>query len=118
MIERVSCRDAPRPKGPTVRLAALTASALAAAALSACGTTTEHWPMPNLVGANLQDAQNKIQDLTDNAVRTTSHDASPADREQDVDRDWIVCNQSAKAGDQITEEQTVDFTVVKSGESC
>lgn len=101
-----------------MRLAVLTVSVLAAAALSACGATTEHWPMPNLVGANLQDAQDQIEHLTGNAVRTTSHDATPADREQDVDRDWVVCNQSAKAGDQLTEEQAVDFTVVKNGESC
>jgi beta-lactam-binding protein with PASTA domain len=90
----------------------------AAAALTACGTSTDHWTMPNLVGANLQDAQNKIQQLTGDAVKTTSHDATPADREQTVDRDWKVCNQSAKPGDQITEEQAVDFTVVKTGENC
>lgn len=90
----------------------------AATALAACGTNTDHWAMPNLVGANLQDAQNQIQQLTDNAVKTTSHDATPADREQAVDRDWKVCNQSAKPGDQITEEQAIDFTVVKTGESC
>jgi beta-lactam-binding protein with PASTA domain len=90
----------------------------AAAALGGCGASTDHWAMPNLVGANLQDAQNKIQQLTGNAVKTTSHDATPADREQAVDRDWKVCNQSAKPGDQITEEQAVDFTVVKTGENC
>jgi beta-lactam-binding protein with PASTA domain len=90
----------------------------AAAALGACGTTTDHWAMPDLVGQNLQDAQDQIQHLTGNAVRTTSHDATPADREQDVDRDWKVCNQSAKPGDQITEEQSIDFTVVKTNEKC
>jgi beta-lactam-binding protein with PASTA domain len=91
---------------------------VALALLGACGTTTDHWDMPNLVGKNLQDAQDQIQRLTDNAVRTTSHDATPADREQDVDRDWKVCNQSAKAGDQITEESSIDFTVVKTNEQC
>lgn len=90
----------------------------AAAVLGACGTTTDHWAMPDLVGQNLQDAQDQIQHLTGNAVRTTSHDATPADREQDVDRDWKVCNQSAKPGDQITEEQSIDFTVVKTDEKC
>ena len=89
-----------------------------AAGFTGCATTTEHWAMPNLVGVNLQDAQNRIQELTDNSVKTTSHDATPADREQTVDRDWKVCNQSAKPGDQITEEQAVDFTVVKTNESC
>lgn len=88
------------------------------ALLGACGTETDHWDMPNLVGKNLQDAQDQIQRLTDNAVRTTSHDATPADREQEVDRDWKVCNQSAKPGDQITEESSIDFTVVKTDEEC
>ena len=102
------------------RFAAFVATAFAATALTACSATThtDHWAMPNLVGANLQDAQNQIQHLTDNAVRTTSHDATPADREQDQDRDWKVCNQSAKPGDQITEEQSIDFTVVKTNEKC
>jgi beta-lactam-binding protein with PASTA domain len=90
----------------------------AAGVLGACGTTTDHWAMPDLVGQNLQDAQDQIQHLTGDAVRTTSHDATPADREQDVDRDWKVCNQSAKPGDQITEEQAIDFTVVKTNEKC
>ena len=88
------------------------------APLGACGTQTDHWDMPNLVGKNLQDAQDQIQRLTDNAVRTTSHDATPADREQDVDSQWKVCNQSAKPGDQITEESSIDFTVVKNDEKC
>ena len=102
------------------RLPALLATAFTAAVLTACSATshTDHWDMPDLVGKNLQDAQNQIQQLTDNAVRTTSHDATPADREQDVDRDWKVCNQSAKPGDQITEEQAIDFTVVKNNEKC
>ena len=86
--------------------------------LGACSATTDHWSMPNLVGQNLQDAQNQIQQLTNDSVKTTSHDATPQDREQDVDKDWKVCNQSAKPGDQITEEQSVDFTVVKTNENC
>jgi len=90
---------------------------LAAFTLSGCGTT-DHWTMPNLVGQNLQDAQNQIQRLTDNSVRTTSHDATPQDREQEIDRDWKVCQQSAKPGDQITEESSIDFTVVKANEAC
>jgi beta-lactam-binding protein with PASTA domain len=90
----------------------------AAGVLGACGTTTDHWAMPDLVGQNLQDAQDQIQHLTGDAVRTTSHDATPADREQDVDRDWKVCNQSAKRGDQISEVEAIDFTVVKTNEKC
>lgn len=101
-----------------MRLPLILATTAIAITLAGCAGGTEHWAMPNLVGANLQDAQNQIQELTDNSVKTTSHDATPQDREQDDDRDWKVCNQSAKAGDQITEEQAIDFTVVKNDESC
>jgi beta-lactam-binding protein with PASTA domain len=96
---------------------AVAAAAAFSLSMTACGTT-QHWPMPNLVGSNLQDAQNRIQDLTGNAVETNSHDATPLDREQTVDRDWKVCQQSVKPGDQITEEDTVDFVVVKNEEKC
>lgn len=88
-----------------------------AAGLVACGNT-QHWAMPNLVGSNLQDAQNRVQQLTDNSVRTTSHDHTGQDREQAVDRDWKVCGQSEKPGDTITEESSVDFAVVKNNETC
>ncbi len=98
---------------------ALAVPVLAAAlALGGCAAQTEHWSMPNLVGANLQDAQNKLQDLGHGSIETTSHDATAADREQVNDRDWVVCQQSVKPGDQVTEEDSVDFVVVKVGEKC
>jgi beta-lactam-binding protein with PASTA domain len=90
----------------------------AALALSGCASTTEHWPMPNLVGQNLQDAQNRLQDLGHGSIETSSHDATPADREQTVDRDWKVCQQSVKPGDQVSEEDSVDFVVVRNEEKC
>lgn len=103
-----------------MRLPILAAVAALSLSLTACGAT-EHWTMPNFVTdppTTLQDAQNRIQDLTGNAVATNSHDATPLDREQTVDRDWKVCQQSVKPGDQITEEDTVDFVVVKNEEKC
>lgn len=93
----------------------------AALALGGCASTTEHWPMPNFVTdppTNLQDAQNKLEDLGHGSIETSSRDATAADREQVNDRDWIVCQQSVKPGDQVTEEDSVDFVVVKVGEKC
>ena len=44
---------------------------------SADGGDGQDWTMPNLVGANLQDAQNAIQALTDNAISFTSRTTRP-----------------------------------------
>src|SRR5947209_13476071 len=46
-----------------------------------------HWTMPNLVGVNLQAAQDRIQSLTGNAIFvTSSHDVSGRGRHQILDR--------------------------------
>lgn len=75
--------------------------------------------MPNLVGSNLQDAQNAIQSLTDFEIAvTTSHDATGAGRQQVVDRNWKVCSQNVSAGKTITANTKIDFGTVKLEESC
>jgi hypothetical protein len=77
------------------------------------------WAMPDLVGANLQDAQNAIQSLTSFAIAvTTSHDRTGAGREQVVDRNWKVCDQSVPAGSDIDSSTSIDFGAVKLEESC
>ncbi len=77
------------------------------------------WAMPNLVGSNLQDAQNQIQSLTSDAIfYTSSHDLSGANRNQVLDANWEVCSQNVAAGAAITPDSTIDFGVVKIGEGC
>jgi hypothetical protein len=77
------------------------------------------WTMPNLVGANLQDAQNAIQSLTDFEIAlTTSHDESGAGRQQIVDRNWKVCSQNVAPGETITTSTRIDFGTVKLEERC
>lgn len=81
--------------------------------------TPGQWIMPNLVGANLQDAQDRIQGLTGDAIfYTSSHDVSGRGRHQVLDRDWQVCSQNVPAGTQITIGTKIDFGVVKLTESC
>lgn len=78
-----------------------------------------HWTMPNEVGANLQQAQNDIQKLTDNLIFfTSSHDVSGKGRHQILDRDWKVCSQNIPAGSPITIGSKIDFGAVKLAESC
>jgi hypothetical protein len=77
------------------------------------------WTMPNLVGTNLQDAQDAIQALTGNAIFfTKSHDATGAGRHQILDRDWKVCSQNVPPGTKITADTAIDFGAAKLDERC
>jgi hypothetical protein len=79
---------------------------------------TQSWAMPALVGENLQDAQDRIQQLTGFAVPTTfSHDLR-GDRAQVLDRNWVVCKQNVAPGQVINSATKIDFGVVKDDESC
>ena len=75
--------------------------------------------MPDLVGQNLQDAQDTIQSLTDRAILLTlSHDASGQDRVQILDSNWKVCDQNIPPGEAITADSEIDFGAVQLDESC
>jgi hypothetical protein len=75
--------------------------------------------MPNLVGTNLQQAQNRIQTLTGGAIFfTNSHDATGKSRNQILDADWKVCTQNVAAGTPITTDTKIDFGAVKLAENC
>lgn len=77
------------------------------------------WAMPDLVGSNLQSAQNQIQSLTDFAIAvTTSHDATGADRQQVLDENWKVCSQNIPPGHTIDSGSRLDFGAVKLEERC
>ena len=82
-------------------------------------TRVQQWTMPNLVGMNLQQAQDAVQKLTGNPVFVTlSHDATAAGRQQVVDRNWKVCAQSVAAGATFTDSAKIDFATVKNEERC
>lgn len=75
--------------------------------------------MPDLVGSNLQDAQNAIQSLTDFGIAvTTSTDATGAGRNQVLDANWTVCAQNVAPGETIVAGTMIDFAAVKLEESC
>jgi hypothetical protein len=83
------------------------------------GSQLTSWPMPNLVGSGLQEAQDSIQRLTNyGIVITTSHDATGAGRVQVADRNWKVCTQNVPPGAAITSSSRIDLGVVKLDESC
>ncbi|TCO65219.1 hypothetical protein EV192_1011007 [Actinocrispum wychmicini] len=77
------------------------------------------WQMPNLVGNNLQAAQDQMQKLTgDPLFLTTSHDATGKKRQQVLDRNWKICAQTPAAGTSITIKSVIDFAAVKNEEQC
>ncbi|MGY2078271.1 PASTA domain-containing protein [Blastococcus sp. SYSU DS0828] len=73
--------------------------------------------MPDVVGMDLQSAQNLMQ--TNGVWFSVSHDLLGS-RNQMVDSNWVVCDQSIPAGQQVTGdvEGQIDFGVVKREEVC
>lgn len=77
------------------------------------------WTMPNLVGSQLQQAQDAIQKLTGNPLfLTRSHDVTGKKRHQVVDSNWKVCTQNVPAGTSFTGDTVIDFGAVKNAEKC
>lgn len=125
----------PESSEPTVTLPATTlpATILPATTLPAAETgqgepapdtpaaprAAQEWTMPDLVGANLQNAQDQIQALTGGAIFfTDSHDLGGGDRNQVLDANWKVCSQNVGPGAPVTSTAQIDFGVVKLDESC
>jgi hypothetical protein len=81
--------------------------------------TGTSWAMPDLVGKNLQDAQDELQRHTNYGVLiSTSSDAKGEGRAQVIDRNWKVCGQTPAAGSPITSTTVPDLAVVRIDESC
>jgi hypothetical protein len=106
--------QAPAPAATPTPAATTTAQAPVAAAPTSTGV---NFPMPDMTGQVLQDAQDAMQSL--GVMLSTSHDALGS-RMQVLDRDWKVCDQNVPAGQQVTGnvEGQIDFGVVKLSETC
>lgn len=91
-----------------------------AIAVSPPAAAEPSWTMPNLIGRNLQGAQDAIQSLTDDAVWfTSSTDLTGRGRAQIRDRDWQVCTSTPPPGTKFTASTKVGFGVVRSdSETC
>lgn len=74
----------------------------------------ESWPMPDVVGMDLQGAQDMVQSVTSGAVfYSGSTDLTGEGRMQIDDRNWQVCTSSPAAGTPITTTTDIDFGVVR-----
>ena len=93
---------------------------LAAAALgSASPALAESWTMPDLIGTDLQGAQDAIQSASNGEVFfSSSTDLTGQGRAQMIDRNWTVCSSTPPPGAAFTTTTEIDFGVVKDSESC
>ena len=73
--------------------------------------------MPDVVGMDLQSAQDLVQ--TFGVFYSVSHDLLGS-RNQLIDSNWMVCDQNIPPGQHVTgdAEGQIDFGVVKREESC
>jgi hypothetical protein len=72
--------------------------------------------MPNLVGKNLQKAQDELQSRGSYVL--DEKDATGAGRITLIDSDWKVCGQKPKMGVKVLIIATVQLAAVKLHESC
>jgi hypothetical protein len=104
----VTAAPAPAPAPVVEAPAAAPAPATQAAPLAEAKV-----PMPDVVGMNLQAAQDLIQ--TQGVFFSRSEDATGAGRMQILDRDWVVVDQTPAAGELIGEGDALLY-VKKIGE--
>ena len=119
VADALASQAASQPTAPPVTEVAATPSQAAAAA-PAPAADKVNFSMPNFVGMNLQDAQNKVQTL--GIFYSVSHDMLGS-RNQIIDSNWKVCNQTPAAGTRIQGaasdfEGKFDFGSVKLTETC
>lgn len=68
------------------------------------------WTMPNLIGKDLQGAQDAIQSLTHGAVWfSSSTDLTGKGRAQVIDRNWQVCSSTPPPGAKFGTSTSIDF---------
>jgi len=75
-----------------------------------------HFRLPNLVGRNLQAAQDLLQ--SKGSFLFHEVDATGQGREQVLDRDWKVCSQKPAAGTTVSVVRIITVRAVKVSESC
>jgi len=77
------------------------------------------WTMLNLIGMDLQGAQDAIQSLTHDKVwYSSSTDLTGKGRAQIVDRNWTVCSSTPAPGATFMTTTNIDFGVVRDTEVC
>lgn len=88
--------------------------------LSPVASAEPSWTMPNLIGRDLQGAQDAIQSLTHGEVWfSSSTDLTGKGRAQISDRNWQVCSSTPPPLAKFTASTEIDFGVVRiDSEKC
>ncbi|MGW0157785.1 hypothetical protein ACWDUN_00535 [Mycobacterium sp. NPDC003323] len=91
-----------------------------AIAMSPPAAAESSWTMPNLIGMDLQGAQDAIQSVSGGEVWfSTSTDLTGQGRAQLSDRNWQVCSSTPPPGSVFTATTEIDFGVVRiDSEDC
>lgn len=98
-------------KRVSVAVVGLVAAALAT---SPAAVASPSWTMPNLIGMDLQGAQDAIQSLTHGEVWfSSSTDLTGKGRAQISDRNWQVCSSTPPPGAKFSASTKIDFGVVR-----
>jgi hypothetical protein len=83
----------------------------ATASTSTSGSSSAKIAVPNVVGKNLQLAQDTMQAA--GLYNLKSHDSTGQGRLQVLDRNWEVTDQSPPAGTMVTADQLIDLGAKK-----
>ena len=91
-----------------------------AIAVSPPASAAPSWTMPNLIGMDLQGAQDAIQTVSGGQVWfRSSTDLTGQDRAQLSDRNWQVCRSTPAPGATFTVSTKIGFGVVRvDSEEC
>jgi hypothetical protein len=73
--------------------------------------------MPNLVGRNLQDAQDALR-AAGVVFFATTHDATGRNRPRTLDLFWKVCSQTPRTGQPVPKGVVPDVGIVATDEPC
>jgi hypothetical protein len=86
----------------------------------AAPASAQSWTMPDLIGKDLQGAQDEIQSVSGGQVWFSgSTDLTGQGRAQILDRAWVVCTSTPPPGAAFTTTTEINFGVVKKDiESC
>lgn len=91
----------------TTATTASTTTTTAATATSGVTSAAGKITIPNVVGRDLQFAQDTMQAA--GLYNLTSHDSTGQGRLQLIDRNWKVTDQSPPAGSRVSADQQIDF---------
>lgn len=82
-----------------------------------CKSDFEGAQMPSLAGMNVENAENKLKDLS-TSITLEREDFTDKDRGVDANGEWIVCEQSIPEGEDLVWDENIILTYAVEEEGC